>query len=320
MSAKSYLHIVAAVLTAQDGRILASTRPKGRSMSNRWEFPGGKVESGEGRWTALVRELQEELDLTPTRGRPLIRLKHDYPDGPSVDLDVWRVWDWQGVPRAREGQVFDWFEGDALTELNFLAANTPIVAAARLPDRYLITPDWGDASLIPDGVEAAARGGVGLIQLRGAWLKTGAAESWVSEAVSRARALGTKVVVNGDVDLARAWGADGVHLSARAASVLEQRPMPRPALVGVSCHSAEELRQAEALGADFATLGHVRTTPSHPHQPPLGEATFFALAEDARIPVYAIGGMGTDDIPCLQSRSIQGVAAIRGLWPERDKV
>jgi len=321
MPGKPYLHIVAAVLIAQDGRILASTRPNGRSMAGRWEFPGGKLEPGEGRWQGLVRELQEELDLTPTAGRPLIRLRHDYPDGPAVDLDVWRVDDWQGQPRAREGQAFDWFAPDALTRLDFLDANTPIVAAARLPDRYLITPEIDELATLPDRMAAACQAGVRLIQLRGRWLSRPEARHWAGEAVARAHALGARVLLNGsDKALAEAIQADGLHLPAREAARLSRRPSTRPwlrpGLLGVSCHSADELEQAHALGADFATLGHVRPTPSHPGKAALGEREFMALAQASPLPVYAIGGMAVADLDRLQQAGIQGIAAIRGLWPD----
>ena len=310
------LHIVAAVLVRRDGRVLATTRPEGRSMAGRWEFPGGKLEIGESRWDGLLRELDEELGLQLLKGRPLIRLHHDYDGGPFVDLDVWRVNDWRGEPRAREAQQFDWFEPDALTGLDFLDANTPIVAAARLPDRYLITPDERDhPDDIPAGVEVAAHSGVRLIQLRGAWLQSEKGPRLAAEAVERARAQGAKVVVNGDPGLAGQCGADGVHLPARHAIGLQKRPVARPSLLGVSCHSERELRHAEALGADFVTLGHVRPTPSHPDRPPLGLPRFLELADSARLPVYAIGGMTPDDLPELHRHSIQGIAAIRALWP-----
>ncbi|MEA5444829.1 Nudix family hydrolase [Gammaproteobacteria bacterium AB-CW1] len=308
------LRIVAAVLRDQDGRILVSTRPAGRSMSGRWEFPGGKREPGEGRWAALVRELSEELDLHLVEGRPLIRIQHDYPDGPAVDLDVWLVTAWEGAPRALEGQQFDWFAPEALSRLDFLAANTPIVTAARLPDRYLVTPpDFARLEDLVAGVEAAARRGISLIQLRGDWLRQSGGQVAAKEAVARARAAGASVLINGDPGLAEKCQADGVHLPARLAAGLESRPVVRPGLVGVSCHDEAELRHAEALGADFVTLGHVRPTPSHPGAEPLGMDRFLALAGSASLPVYAIGGMGVADLPALHQQSIQGIAAIRGL-------
>lgn len=317
MPGRERLHIVAAVVTGNDGRILASTRPAGRSMSGRWEFPGGKLESGESRWSGLMRELREELGLTPVEGHPLIRLWHDYPDGPSVDLDVWRVTAWEGQPEARERQQFDWFTPDDLTALDFLDANTPIVAAARLPDRYLITPADIAADAAVLGVASAAKAGIRLIQLRGDWLNGENGRAAAEAAIRHAHAHGAQVLVNTSVEWAGDCGADGVHLPWRAVRASDRRPVPRPGLVGVSCHGEGELRAAEALGADFATLGHVRATPTHPDRQPLGEERLFELADQARLPVYALGGMAPDDLPELHRHGVQGIAAIRALWPRR---
>lgn len=309
------LHIVAAVLVRRDGRILATTRPEGRSMAGRWEFPGGKLEPGESRWQGLRRELDEELGLTPLDGRPLIRLHHDYPNGPEVDLDVWRVSDWQGEPQAREGQRFDWFSPAALTDLDFLEANTPIVAAARLPDRYLVTPDQVPDAAWTDTLLQAVADGVSLIQLRGRSVLNPAHRPALLDAIRQLQQHGARVVVNGDVALLEEIAADGLHLPWRLARGLQKRPVARPALLGVSCHNEAELRHAEALGADFVTLGHVRATPSHPDHPPLGLPRFLELAEATPLPVYAIGGMTPDDLPELHRHSVQGISAIRALWP-----
>ena len=318
MSDPRRLHIVAAVLTRQDGRILAATRPPGRSMPGRWEFPGGKLEPGESRWAGLCRELQEELAVTVRDGRPLIRLQHDYDRGPRVDLDVWRVTAWDGTLEAREGQRFDWFQPEALTRLDFLDANTPIVAAARLPDRYLVTPNVPPGPEWTDRLLRAVGQGSTLIQLRGPVVRDPRHRSLLREMLPRLQAAGARVLVNGDADLAREIAADGVHLPWRRASGLQGRPVPRPSLFGVSCHNGEELRHAEALGADFVTLGHVRATPSHPDTAPLGQDRFLALAAATRLPVYAIGGMTIHDLPELHRHSIQGIAAIRSLWPTPD--
>ena len=77
-----------AVGVIRDGnRILLAKRPDHVHQGGRWEFPGGKREPGEDRFAALVRELEEELGIRPRDARPLIRIRHDYPDK-SVELDV----------------------------------------------------------------------------------------------------------------------------------------------------------------------------------------------------------------------------------------
>src|SRR5690606_26143148 len=104
-----------------------------------------------------------------------------------------------------------------------------------------------------------------------------------------ARTHGAMVLVNGDADLARRIGADGVHLTGIQLAAATARPdLPWCA---ASCHSAEDLRVAERLGADFAVLGPVLHTPSHPEQEPLGWEALQAALAGSRLPVYALGGM-----------------------------
>lgn len=134
------IHVAAAVIRAVDGRVLIAKRPLDKHQGGLWEFPGGKVEAGESVEAALARELAEELGITVTAAQPLIQVRHDYPDK-QVLLDVWQVLAFSGEPHGAEGQPLAWVEPAQLPGYSFPAANRPIVAAARLPDRYLITPD-----------------------------------------------------------------------------------------------------------------------------------------------------------------------------------
>ena len=103
----------------------------------------------------------------------------------------------------------------------------------------------------------------------------------------------------------------GVHLRAAQLRELRERPLPRSAWVGASCHDAEELALAVRLGADFATLAPVCATASHPGAMALGWERFAALAADAQLPVYALGGVGPDDLQRARDAGAQGVAGIR---------
>jgi 8-oxo-dGTP diphosphatase len=89
---------------------------------------------------------------------------------------------------------------------------------------------------------------------------------------------------------------------------------PDCGLVGASCHSADELRRAEALGADFAVLGPVLPTPTHPGTPVLGWAGFRRHASEARIPVFALGGLRESDRGDALDSGAHGLAMIRGAW------
>ena len=75
------------------------------------------------------------------------------------------------------------------------------------------------------------------------------------------------------------------------------------------------MTKGEALGCDFAVLGPVLATASHPGVPGIGWEAFATMREQVSLPIHAIGGLGIDDIGIARAHGAQGVAAIRGLWP-----
>ena len=164
------IHVMAAVIRDAERRILIAKRPNDAHQGGLWEFPGGKLEPGESRLEALQRELSEELGITVQQARPLIDLQHNYPDK-HIRLDVWEVSEFTGTAHGAEGQPVQWVTEQQLPSYDFPAANQPIVAAARLPQRYLITPDCTAVELL-QGIEHAIDAGIRLIQLRQTQLDT----------------------------------------------------------------------------------------------------------------------------------------------------
>jgi len=112
----------------------------------------------------------------------------------------------------------------------------------------------------------------------------------------------------------QAWWshADGVHLRAEDARAWQHRDRPQ-GLLGVSAHHADELAVARVLQADFAVLGHVLDTPSHPDVPGMGWAAFTRQIEHAGLPVYALGGQRFDTVETAQTYGAHGVAGMRGM-------
>jgi 8-oxo-dGTP diphosphatase len=82
---------------------------------------------------------------------------------------------------------------------------------------------------------------------------------------------------------------------------------------GASCHNAEELFQAEQLEMDFAVLGPVLPTLSHPGFPALGWRKFAAMVRECSIPVYALGGLRKDDLATAREHGAHGLALMRGI-------
>ena len=314
MMSQSVVSVAAAAVFDDEGRVLITRRADDAHQGALWEFPGGKLEAGEDARSALQRELGEEVGIHITVARPLIRVRHDYADK-SVLLDVWRVDGFAGEAHGREGQPLQWIAPASLGEYDFPAANAPIVRAVQLPDAYLITPDLGDTPPVDflQHLESRLQAGIRLVQLRAKSLGESEYLQLACEAAALCHRYGARLLLNADAAQVVAAGADGVHLSSSALRKCAGRPAGA-GLVAASCHDAEELAQAEAIGADFALLSPVAATASHPGIEPLGWKRFSERVELAPFPVYALGGMGPGDIETAWARGGQGVAAIRALW------
>jgi 8-oxo-dGTP diphosphatase len=130
----SAVHVVAAAVINRMGRVLIAQRLPGKHLAGGWEFPGGKLEPGEERRAGLARELREEIGIAIANPRPLMRLRHAYPNG-EVLLDIWVVRHYRGEPSGLDGQALRWCTQTELQAADLLPADRPILAALRLPQK-----------------------------------------------------------------------------------------------------------------------------------------------------------------------------------------
>jgi len=124
--------VAAVALVDADGRVLLAQRPAGKSMAGLWEFPGGKVDTGETPEAALIRELAEELgiDVTASCLAPFSFASHTYPDFHLL-MPLYVCRKWSGIPAAREGQRLAWVWPARLGDYPMPPADVPLVAALR---------------------------------------------------------------------------------------------------------------------------------------------------------------------------------------------
>jgi 8-oxo-dGTP diphosphatase len=124
--------VAAVALVDTDGRVLLAERPPGKHLAGLWEFPGGKVDSGETPEAALVRELAEELgiDVHETCLAPLTFASHAYPDFHLL-MPLYVCRKWSGIVTAREGQHLAWVRPARLGDYKMPPADTPLVAMLR---------------------------------------------------------------------------------------------------------------------------------------------------------------------------------------------
>jgi len=309
------IHVLAGVVRDDRGNVLIAQRPAGKHLAGMWEFPGGKRRKGEKPELALARELDEELGLSVTKSRPLIRYIHKYPDR-HIDLDVRLVTDFKGQPRGREGQAFDWVHPEQLMERGLLPADRPVATALTLPSTCMISGAFDTVDEFRRGIDAALKTGVGMIQIRAPGSAPDVLESLVETALPLCKTGGALMTVNGDpaqlAPIARKQGIAGVHVPAAILGTMTSRP--DVGLFGASCHDAREIERAKSLGADYVFLSPVRPTNSHPAAAPMGWQKFTSLAASSSMPVFALGGMSMDDLNTAWHAGAQGIAAITAFW------
>lgn len=306
------VEVAAGVLLRSDGSFLLGQRAPGSIYAGYWEFPGGKIEAGETPAQALCRELEEELDIRVSHLRPWLRREHFY-EHAHVCLHFFEVAAWSGELHSKVHHRLHWQQPGEEPPAPMLPANGPVLKALRLPRMMGIT----QAATI--GVEAqlqlldrALAGGLRLVQVREPLLDERRRRQLGAEIVRRVRACGGLVLINGDVELALELGADGVHLPAHQLMRCEQRPsLP---WVGASTHDRAELEQAARLELDYALLGAVQPTASHPGAEGLGWPAFARLVENLPLPVLALGGMRAEDMARARDHGAHGIAAIRAAW------
>lgn len=132
LAGKPLLLVVAVALVDIDGRVLIAQRPQGKPMAGLWEFPGGKIHSGETPEAALVRELKEELGLDVAESclGPFVFASHAYPDFHLL-MPLYLCRKWKGIPAPREGQILKWVTPAQLRDYPMPPADAPLIPMLR---------------------------------------------------------------------------------------------------------------------------------------------------------------------------------------------
>lgn len=306
------VEVVAAVIQRAGGEFLLAQRPAGKVYAGYWEFPGGKVEPGEPAIDALARELHEELGIEVEQAFPWIVRSYQY-EHAHVRLNFFRVTRWRNDPVSREAQAFRWQRMPHLDVAPVLPANGPILRGLAVPPVAAISnaSEVGETAFL-SALDGALDRGLKLLMLREKQMPVAQLELLASKVRSRCTQHGAILIINGDVELARRCGADGVHFPSAALQALSARPDFD--WCSASCHDARELEHAAALGLDFVVLGPVLPTQSHPGATALGWERFTQLIAGYSLPVFALGGMRVSDFGTACRAGAQGIAMIRGAW------
>lgn len=278
---------MAAALRDAQGRVLVAQRPPGKHLAGGWEFPGGKLHPGEARYAGLARELAEELGVVLAAARPLIRIRHDYPDR-SVLLDVWLATGYSGEPRGLDGQALDWVLPDDLPRHDLLPADRPIVTALRLPPLAV-------AAATPREIEAIAAGEPRAILWR---CRSESEAQAARDLVQQVQRRGHKVFIVGR-GLEAAVAAEVAGAAGTLVAATDFVPVAGRLAGAFSAAGDGALRAARA-GADFLLVA--------PACGPLSAPALEGLCDQADVPVYSGWHAGPANLESAWQWGAQGLA------------
>lgn len=168
-------------------------------------------------------------------------------------------------------------------------------------------------------VADAIDGGAGIVQLREKHLDHDAFLEEAKRFVALCREKGAVSIINDDVDIALASGADGVHVGQEDLAAGRARQLLGPdKIVGVSAHNVSEAQAAQAAGADYLGVGAAFVTGTKTDAKPITRDTIRSVTAAVEIPAVAIGGITRENLPQLSGCGLQGVAVVSALFAQPD--
>ena len=314
---QNYIHVAVGVIVNEEDQVLIALRPSDKDQGGLWEFTGGKKEETETIESALEREFAEELNIKLKSYFPLLKIKHNYEEI-SVLLDVWMITDYIGIPKGLEGQRVEWRSLKSLECIDFPAANKRIIRTIKLPKFLPITPNIADLTSVKKIFKTYSKQGIKLVQFQQTQLKANEYLSWFIEAQIFAKEYDIELLFDGDIENFDVSKADGFHANSRRLMQMSNRPIASDKTFGASCHNLIELKKAMGLNADYVSLSPVLQTSKYGDFY-LGWPTFKKLAYEADIPVYALGGVGPEDLKTARFHGSYGVSGISS-WFNRSEI
>ena len=178
---------------------------------------------------------------------------------------------------------------------------------------------WVGRQTLPEQVEAALKGGATCVQLREKELDGAAFLEEAKVLTALCRRYGMPLIINDNVEVALASGADGVHVGQEDLTVEQVRRLAGDRLiVGVSAHSVEQALAAQAGGADYLGVGAVFATATKSDAHVLPRETLAEICRAVDIPVVAIGGIGEDNLLQLAGTGVDGAALVSAIFSAPD--
>ena len=181
---------------------------------------------------------------------------------------------------------------------------------------YAITPDTADTEVLLRKVEEALKAGVAMLQYRNKVLSRDRRLLQARELAPLARGYGVPLIVNDDVDIALAVGANGAHVGQGDGELAAARAQLAGRILGASCYDdLEKAKAAVRTGADYVAFGSVFPSPTKPEAV---RAPLSLFAHDLGVPLCAIGGITLENAPQLIAAGASLLAVISDLFDAPD--
>jgi len=308
--------VAVGILKDSEGKCLLGKRLNSQTWPGWWEFPGGKLERDESPAEALKREIFEELGVVVSKYRQWTT-RRVVEKNKITTLYFFLITSWNGMVEGKEDQELQWVDLTTYKATKVLPPNQIIHHALKkdLPDIYAITnfQEMSSDNFF-QALKRQVNNGLRLIQIREKTLVEKELEALITRIKKILQHTNVRIIINSSISLAYKHKLDGVHLNSK--QLHELKYFPKDLLVGVSCHSKKDLEIAEEKNADFAVLGSVKETLTHPNFKPLNWRKFNKLVDNSNMPIYSIGGMTNNDIPTSFEYGAIGIASQRAIWAD----
>jgi len=306
------INVSVAVLFNSNNQVLLAQRPPPKIWQGWWEFPGGKIEKNETSVDALYREIYEEIGVKIIQFENWVTRSYTF-GGNHITLHFFKVFKWEGKVTPKENQKLVWTYLQKPKVSPILPANLFIQKAFDIPKYYAIT-NLSETSkkVFFNQLQKKISDGLRMVQVREKNISYNEFKIFSTEVIKVCKRKNVKVIINSDVNLAYELKADGVHL--RSNDLLNIKKVPKDLIVSASCHTEEEVDFAEKLNINFLVLSAVKKTLSHPGMQPIGWSKFKRMVNKVNTPIYALGGLGTNDYKVALENGAIGIASQRLIW------
>ncbi len=304
--------VVVGIIKNNYNKILLIKRPSNKFMANFWELPGGKIKTKENEITALIRELKEELNICVLKAKFCLKISHQYPDK-NVLVSVFSITNFSGHITNNEGHKLAWLNETTINNYRVLPTMDKVINFIKLSPIYWISSE----NFTIEQLHKKLVSGLRLVQFRHKGDMDYKKQQLLLASIKLCKQYSAKILLNiakkyHNKDLINK--VDGLHLSTNEAKNLTTRPLANNKLLAISTHNKEQLQQALNLNADFALLSPINITNSHKNTMPLGWDNAKKIIKNSPIPIFALGGIKSNDLLFANNAGFFGIAGISKIF------